>query len=115
MKNETYDQLLYDEILVDAYGEEEKAMSWFTYADEVMQFPFKAKLALLDESRRAVKVKVQVLGLKQSTNDLRPLRVEVLHAGLIWTVELAELRKVEADAGTAEVVGVYGYWVGASY
>ena len=80
-----------------------------------MRFPFKAKLALLDERRRSVQVKVKVLGLKQSTNDLRPLWVEVLHEGLIWPVELADSRKVKADAETELVVGVYGYWVGASY
>ena len=112
MKIDMYDQLLYDDILVDCYGEDEQAACWYTYAADTMRFPFKAKLALLDERRRAVRVKVKVLGLKQSTNDLRPLQVEVLHEGLIWAVELAELIKVKADAETELVVGVYGYWVG---
>ncbi len=31
------------EIVVDAYGEEERALSWYYYLEEKLQFPFRAK------------------------------------------------------------------------
>ena len=112
MKNDTYEQLLYDDILVDCYGEAEQAACWHAYAVDTMRFPFKAKLVLPDERRGPTKVKVKVLGLTDAPNVLRPLQVEVLHEGLIWAMDLAELKQVKADAETAEVEGVYGDWVG---
>ena len=34
---------IYDEIVVDAYNEYEKATSWYCYLTDQLSFPFKAK------------------------------------------------------------------------
>jgi hypothetical protein len=41
--NRTRERRITDEIVVDAYGEEERAMSWYYYLDEQLAFPFKAR------------------------------------------------------------------------
>ena len=39
----TREQRIIDEIVVDAYGEEERAMSWYCHLEEKLEFPFKAR------------------------------------------------------------------------
>jgi hypothetical protein len=38
-----------DEIIVDAYGEEEQAMGWYYYLEEKLQFPFLARCIIRRE------------------------------------------------------------------
>lgn len=35
---------IHNEAIVDAYGSEEKAMSWYYYLEDKIRFPFQAKL-----------------------------------------------------------------------
>ena len=37
------EQRIEQEIVVDAYGPEEKAMGWYYYLEERLRFPFRAK------------------------------------------------------------------------
>jgi len=41
--NDVREQRSIDEIVVDANGSEERAMSWYYYLEEKLRFPFKAK------------------------------------------------------------------------
>ncbi len=40
--NEEREQRLHDEIIVDAYGPEEQAGSWYSYLEDRLHFPFRA-------------------------------------------------------------------------
>ena len=42
-KNSTREQRIEDEIVVDAYGPEERAMGWYYYLEDKLRFPFRAK------------------------------------------------------------------------
>jgi hypothetical protein len=41
--NRAREKRITDEIVVDAYNEEECAMSWYCYLEEKLVFPFKAR------------------------------------------------------------------------
>ena len=40
-KNEYREYRIHDEAIVDAYGETERAMSWYYYMDDKLRFPIK--------------------------------------------------------------------------
>jgi len=42
-KDEAREERIHMEIVVDAYGPEEQAMGWYTYLDDILQFPFSAR------------------------------------------------------------------------
>ena len=42
-KDETREERIHMEIVVDAYGPEEQAMGWYVYLDDNLQFPFLAR------------------------------------------------------------------------
>ncbi|MBV9937169.1 MAG: hypothetical protein JO150_01595 [Acidobacteriaceae bacterium] len=55
-KNREREQRIENEIFVDAYNEEERAMSWYYHAENEMQFPFPAR-CLLRKARPYAKEK----------------------------------------------------------
>ncbi len=42
-KDETREERIHMEIVVDAHDSEEQAMGWYNYLDDTLQFPFKAR------------------------------------------------------------------------
>lgn len=42
-EDQTREERIHDEIIVDAYGPDEQAMSWYYYLEEKLTFPFEAK------------------------------------------------------------------------
>ena len=42
-KDESREERIHMEIVVDAYGPEEQAMGWYNYLDDILQFPFSAR------------------------------------------------------------------------
>lgn len=101
------------EIVVDAYGPEERAMGWHGYLENTLTFPFTARCA----ANRAIsplreKEKVEVIGMAPSDECLGEMFVMVR-----WdtddelAVPLAQLKVVEADEKTREAVEDWHYWV----
>ncbi|MCB0227249.1 MAG: calcium-binding protein, partial [Anaerolineae bacterium] len=41
-RDETREERITMEIVVDAYGPEEQAMGWYAYLDDILQIPFLA-------------------------------------------------------------------------
>ena len=63
-KDETREERIHMEIVVDAYGPEEQAMGWYAYLDSILQFPFLARCT----AKRAISPlrvgdEVEVLGM----------------------------------------------------
>jgi len=42
-RNHDRESRIHEEIIVDAYGPEEQAMSWYYYLEDKLQFPFQAQ------------------------------------------------------------------------
>ncbi len=63
-KDETREERIHMEIVVDAYDAEEQAMGWYYYLDDTLQFPFSARCT----AKRAISPlqvgdEVEVLGI----------------------------------------------------
>ncbi len=105
------------EIVVDAYGEEERAMGWYYYLEDKLRFPFTATCA----AKRAVSPlrvaeKIQVIGMAPEEECWKEIFVNVQWGKDSLAVPLAQLNPVlKTDKATKQAVGDWHYWVGMGY
>jgi DNA-directed RNA polymerase subunit E'/Rpb7 len=62
-KDKERDNRIHDEIIVDAYGEYEQAMSWYYHMEENLAFPIKAKVQLRLQGGKTEEKAVKLLKL----------------------------------------------------
>ena len=106
------------EIVVDAYGEGERAMGWYYYLDDKLQFPFTATCT----ANRAISPlrvgdEVEVMGMPGEDECSHEMFVSIR-----WdrkdalAVPLSQLKPAgDADERTREAIAVWHYWVRMGY
>ena len=104
------------QIVVDAYGPDERAMGWYCYLENNLTFPFTARCT----ARRAIsplkpKDKVQVIGMADSDECLREMFITVRWDDDELAVPLSQLQVVGGDEQTREAVEDWRYWVRQGY
>jgi len=117
-KDETREDRIHMEIVVDAYDSEERAIGWYYYLDEMLQFSFPARCT----AQRAISPlaegdEVEVLGMAPADECQHEMFVMIRWGrpeGL--GVPLAQLAASPAeDEQTREAVEDWLYWVGRGY
>jgi len=104
------------EIVVDAYTSDERAIGWHCYLDDKLRFPFKAKcVAVRDISPLKKGEEVEVLGTAPSDDCMKEMFVIVGFAGRKLGVPLVQLDPIRPDKATREAVEDWRYWVEAGY
>ncbi len=103
------------EIVVDAYGEEERALSWYYYLEDKLNFPFLARCT----ARRAIsplKVgdEVEVIGMPPEECE-REMFVTIRWEREGLAVPLSQLEIAHADDQTRAAVEDWGYWIEKGY
>jgi hypothetical protein len=99
------------EVVVDAYDSEERAMGWFYYLQDKIQFPFQAKcLAKRRSSPLAVGKTVKVVGMSESECD-HEMFVDIEWEKDVLAVPLVQLQPMNADDDTEEAVADWHYWM----
>jgi hypothetical protein len=115
-KNREREHRIENEILVDAYDEEERAMSWYYHAENEMQFPFPARCILAEESSPLRKgEEVEVIGLPSEEGCRQELRVRIRWGGRTLAVPLAQLKAIKADQQTEQLIEDWHYWTRMGY
>ena len=115
-KNREREQRLENEILVDAYDEEERAMSWYYHAENAMPFPFPARCLLIEDSSPWRKGEEREgIGLPSEENCRQELRVRIRRQGRTPAVPLAPLKPIKADRSTEQLVEDWHYWMRMGY
>ena len=104
------------QIVVDAYGPDERAMGWYCYLESNLAFPFTARCT----ARRAIsplkpKDKVQVIAMADSDECLGEMFVTIRWDDDELSVPLSQLRVVDGDEQTREAVEDWRYWVSQGY
>jgi hypothetical protein len=104
------------EIVVDAYNEGERAMGWYYYLENQLQFPFIAVCV----TRRAIsplqiKDEVEVIGLPGEAECEHEIFVMIPWERDGLAVPLSQLRPVHADEQTQQAVEDWHYWVERGY
>src|SRR4030042_3808193 len=104
------------EIVVDAYGEEERAMGWYYYLEGTLQFPFSAQCTARRQiSPLRVGDRVEVVGMANEDHSLKEIFVNIRWDDDTLAVPLAQLEPIDADDDTVEAVEDWHYWVGMGY
>ncbi len=115
-KDPIREQRIHDEAIVDAYGPEEKAMSWYYYLEGKLTFPFEARCVA---SRAVSPLKkgeiVEVRRMAPEAVRANDMLVRIRWQDRNLAVPLSQLIAVEADEETAEAIGDWHYWVAQGY
>ena len=104
------------EVVVDAYGEEERAMGWYTYLDDNLAFPFQARcIAARRTSPLQPGEVVEVTGMAPAEDCEHDMLVDVQWQGRRLAVPLSQLEGVAVNDATEEAIGDWHYWVARGY
>jgi hypothetical protein len=104
------------EIVVDAYDENERALGWYNYLEDKLQFPFTAKcIQKRTISPLKVKDEVEVIGMAPEEECERDMFVMIRWEKDGLGVPLAQLEPIDADEETEEAVADWHYWVQMGY
>ncbi|QLE56686.1 calcium-binding protein [Nostoc sp. TCL26-01] len=119
-RDETREQRIETEIIVDADDKEDRAMGWYYYLEETLNFPFFAKWK--KKSRKSATVgekEVQVLGMASDDECLKDMYVEVALIGGkdedVYSVKLSEIEAIDVDEETQEAIADWLYWLARGY
>jgi hypothetical protein len=115
-KDQIREERINDEAIVDAYGPEEKAMSWYYYLEGKLSFPFQAR-CVVSRAMSPLKKGEIVQARRMAPDDVceTDMLVRILWQGRDLAVPLSQLTAMDADEETAEAIGDWHYWVARGY
>jgi hypothetical protein len=115
-EDEDRERRIADEVVVDAYNEEEQALGWYYYLEERLAFPFKAtcisERSISPLERGEV---VEVTGLASEDDCMHEVFVQVSWRKRAFGVPLAQIQGVSVDDKTREAIEDWHYWVARGY
>ena len=104
------------EVVVDAYNEDERAMGWYYYLEDKLQFPFKARWV---NRQRPQGKEIEVVEMSPEDECMRSMFVEVRYregeVDDIFSARLENIHPIEVDQETAEAIADWHYWVDMGY
>ena len=115
-KDESREERIHMEIVVDAYGPEEQAMGWYNYLDDILQIPFKARCIV----RRMTSPlepddKVEVVGMASAEECEHEMFVVIRWKKRKLAVPLMQLEGIQVDEETQQAIEDWHYWVDRGY
>jgi len=110
-------------IVVDAYGEDERALSWYYYIEEKITFPFTGECT---EKRGISPLRkgeqVEVIGMSKEDDCTSEIFVQIKWQGREMGIPLAQTKPVKVDPETSEAVlwtkeaiEDWHYWMAMGY
>lgn len=116
-KNAERERRITDEIIVDAYGPEEQAMSWYYYLKEKLYFPFTATcIAERSISPSHKGDEVEILGMAPEAECEHEMFVMMRWERRGLAVPLSQVKPIQyTDKDTKEAVADWHYWIGQGY
>ncbi|HEY9798886.1 MAG TPA: calcium-binding protein [Leptolyngbyaceae cyanobacterium] len=119
-RDETREHRIETEIIVDAEDKEDRAMGWYYYLDDMIEFPFMAKWKKKSRKTSTIEEKpVEVLGMAPEDDCLRDMYVDVAYIGGkeddIHTAKLSDIEPIDVDEETQEAIADWLYWLGRGY
>ena len=111
-KDETREERIDMEIIVDAYDTEERALGWYYYLDVNLHFPFSAKcIAHRTSSPLKVGEEVKVVGMPSEEDCMHEMFVLMRWKGRKMAVPLIQLEGIQVDEETQQAIEDWHYWV----
>jgi Calcium binding len=115
-KDPVREDRIHNEAIVDAYGPEEQAMSWYYYLDGRIRFPFQAKCTAakaVSPLRKGETVEVRRMASEEVCSA--DMLVRIRWQGRALAVPLSQLAAIDPGESTAEAIGDWHYWVAQGY
>lgn len=104
------------EVVVDAYGSDERAMGWYYYLDEKLAVPFEARVkTTLPSSPLNIGDQVEVLGMAPEQACEADMLVWVRWPTRRLAVPLSQVVPLIDDEATNEAIADWHYWVSHGY
>ena len=116
-RDEEREHRISEEIVVDAYGPDERAMGWYYYLENRLRFPFTATcVAKRAISPLRIKDEVEVIGMPGEDECGHEMFVTIQWNKDGLAVPLSQLKPIRGtDAQTELAVEDWHYWVGMGY
>lgn len=115
-QNKAREERILMEVVVDAYGEEERAMSWYYYLEAKLKFPFlttcKVKRAI---SPLQVGDEVELTSMAPEEECQREIFVMTPWEKDGLAVPLSQLEFLHGDDETRDAMEDWAYWVEMGY
>ncbi len=114
--NSTREERIENQIVVDAYGPEERAMGWYYYLEDKLHFPFCAQCTTSKVVSPLKKGEtVEVLCLAPEENCTGDMLVLIRWQGRKVAVPLCQLTPMDENKSTAQAIADWQYWVAQGY
>ncbi|MGB6872435.1 MAG: calcium-binding protein [Acidobacteriaceae bacterium] len=107
---------IHDEIIVDANGPEEQAMSWYYYLEDKLGFPFHAVCTAARATsplRKGESVEVRRMAPEDSCSQDMLVMIRWQDRNL--AVPLSQLTVINPDESTRQAIEDWHYWVFQGY
>ena len=115
-KDETREERIVYEIVVDAYDEHERAMGWFYYLDDKLEFPFKVRcIAKRAISPLSIGDEIDIIGMAPEDECLKEIFVMTQWKPHELAVPLSQLKFMRGSDQTKEAVDDWQYWTDHGY
>ncbi|MEO7841559.1 MAG: calcium-binding protein [Anaerolineales bacterium] len=105
-----------DNIVVDAYGEDERALGWYCYLEERIAFPFTGECI---EKRGISPLRkgeqVEVVGMSKENDCLNEMFIQINWQGREMGIPLAQIKPLKVNKDTKEAIEDWHYWVMMGY
>lgn len=104
-------------VVVDAYDAVERALGWYYYLEDLLQFPFTAVcIATRATSPLRVKERIEVVGMPDEDVCTREMFVFIRRERNRLAVPLSQLKPARnTDEVTTEAIEDWHYWVRMGY
>lgn len=115
-KDEARENRIDNEIIVDAYGQEEHAMGWYYYLDAKLKFPFLAR-CITKRSTSPLKVgdEIKAIGMTSEEVCEHEMYVKIKWSSRTLAIPLVQIEPIKTDSKTLEAVEDWHYWVNMGY
>ncbi len=116
-RDETREERILMEIVVDAYNEQERAIGWYCYLEDKLNFPFLTR-CIQERPASPLRVgdEVKVIGMAPENECEREMFVETPWENKrTLAIPLSQLEVVQGDEETKQAVEDWHYWIGMGY
>jgi hypothetical protein len=115
-RNSTREERIDNEIMVDAYGREERAMAWYYYLEDKICFPFRAKCTVSQVvSPLKKRETVAVLRLAPEGACTGDMLVLIRWHDRKIAIPLSQLTAIDENESSDQAVADWKYWVAQGY
>jgi hypothetical protein len=115
-RNHDRESRIHEEIIVDAYGPEEQAMSWYYYLEDKLQFPFHAQCVASRPTsplRKGDMVEIRKMAPEDSCSA--DMLVMTRWSNRNLAVPLSQLKPIGVDEPTRQAIEDWHYWIAQGY